>query len=75
MPMKNFTLVIISLLSFSIYSQTDGTLDSSFGTNGKVITDLSSSTTEYAFDGIQLSDSKILVGGYTTLKGQDNLRQ
>lgn len=69
--MKRTILLLIFSCSIS-YSQTDGSLDTSFGTNGKVITDLSSST-DYAFDGIQLPDNKILVGGYTTLKGQDNL--
>ncbi|MBA4275751.1 T9SS type A sorting domain-containing protein [Flavobacterium sp.] len=67
---------IILFLIFSnsiIYSQTDGSLDTSFGTNGKVVTDLSSSSTDFAQDGIQLPDNKILVTGYTTLNGTDNL--
>lgn len=70
--MKKIIFFLIFSNSIS-YSQTDGSLDISFGTNGKVITDLSSSSTDYAQDGIQLPDNKILVAGYTTLNGNDNL--
>jgi uncharacterized delta-60 repeat protein len=66
---------IIFLLIFSnsiSYSQTDGSLDNTFGTNGKVITDLSSSSTDYAYDGIRLADDKILVAGLTNFSGSDN---
>lgn len=70
--MKKIILLLIFSNSIS-YSQTDGSLDTSFGTNGKVVTDLSSSSTDFAQDGIQLPDNKILVAGYTTLNGTDNL--
>jgi len=70
--MKKIILFLI-LGNSILYSQTDGSLDTSFGTNGKVITDLSSSSTDFAQDGIQLPDNKILVAGYTTLNGTDNL--
>lgn len=70
--MKKTALLFIFFSSL-LYSQTDGTLDTSFGTNGKVFTDLSSSSTDFAEDGIQLSDGKILVGGYATANGLDYL--
>lgn len=67
------TLLFLIFTSSILHSQTDGSLDTSFGTNGRVFTDLSSSSTDFAQDGIQLSDNKLLVAGYTTLNGTDNL--
>lgn len=69
--MKNFYF-LLTLLSNIIFSQTDGTLDVSFGSSGKVVTNVSSGV-DFASDGIQLSDNKILVGGYANQNGQDNL--
>ncbi|GGF06373.1 T9SS type A sorting domain-containing protein [Flavobacterium limi] len=70
--MKKILLFFI-LINSILYSQTDGSLDTSFGTNGRVFTDLSASSNDYMQDGIQLPDNKILVAGYTTLKGLDNV--
>lgn len=60
--MKN----IILLLLFPIFGfcQTDGTLDASFGTAGRVYTNPSSSV-EFSEHGIQLADGSIISGGYS----------
>lgn len=54
-------------------AQTDGSLDTAFGTNGKVITSISAASVDFAYDAIQLNDSKILVAGYTTVNVLDML--
>lgn len=56
-------LFLIFLTSYG-FAQTDGTLDSSFGVNGKVFTHiLPFSEGHYVGDAIELSDNSILVGG------------
>ena len=51
----------IALLRYN----TDGTLDSTFGVNGKVSTDIDS-TTQEAYSVVVQPDGKILVAGYTS---------
>ncbi|WP_374073585.1 delta-60 repeat domain-containing protein [Bdellovibrio bacteriovorus] len=48
---------------------TDGSLDTSFNSTGKVTTDLSSGSDDYAYAVNIQSDGKILVGGYSTSAG------
>ncbi len=50
--------------------KTDGTVDSSFGTNGRVRTQISSGTDKAFSVGIQ-SDGKILVAGFCSVSGYD----
>ncbi|CAI2765889.1 T9SS type A sorting domain-containing protein [Flavobacterium collinsii] len=70
--MKKTLLFLIFNYTLS-YAQNDGTLDTSFGKNGITITDLTSNGIDYAFDGIQLADHKILVGGYTSANSNSSL--
>ena len=67
--------VILFLIMSSIIAtaQTDGSLDTTFGANGKVITNIAGASVDFAYDAVQLNDNKILVAGYTTLNGQDML--
>lgn len=43
----------------------DGTLDASFGNEGKVTTDIAASSLDYAFSVIQQTDGKLVVAGYS----------
>lgn len=70
--MKKTVLFLIFSYSLS-YAQNDGALDTSFGKNGITITDLTSNGVDYAYDGIQLPDHKILVGGYTSMNSNSSL--
>lgn len=47
-----------------------GTLDSTFGTGGKVTTDIGGSTIDTAYDGFVQADNKIVVAGGTLVLGQ-----
>lgn len=50
------------------YTKT-GTLDSSFGTNGKVITDIGTNSSDEAYSMQIQNDGKILLGGISNLNG------
>jgi uncharacterized delta-60 repeat protein len=58
---------ILSLSSVTAFAASDGTLDSQFGTGGKVITDFGNVDEGYAV-AIQ-ADGKIIVAGYSTTSG------
>jgi uncharacterized delta-60 repeat protein len=49
----------------------DGTLDASFGTNGKVTTAVGTSN-DYAYSVIQLADGKLVVVGYSRIGSTDD---
>lgn len=51
--------------AFVIRYNSDGTLDSSFGTGGKVIKDIATNTDDYAYAIALQSDGKIFIGGTT----------
>lgn len=67
--MKKITFLIL-LISKIAFAQTDGSLDTSFGTGGKVFTNPTTSL-EFSQHGLQLSDGSILAGGYTNAFGID----
>jgi len=62
--MKKITSLLF-LLPFLGFSQTDGTLDTSFGTAGRVYTNPNTST-QFSEHGIQLPDGSIISGGYSS---------
>jgi len=68
---NNATITNVALARYN----TNGTLDASFGTGGKVVTSLSSFSTEAGMAVTLQNDGKIIVGGYqtdTTLNGGVN---
>jgi len=60
--MKQFYFLIFICIVTNIFSQ-DGSIDSTFGSNGKVLTFMNSSNDRLNFVAVQ-SDDKILAGGY-----------
>lgn len=70
--MKKLLLLGIIIFGLSAYSQTAGSLDTSFGTGGKVITSINTGSDKA--NGVALqSDGKIVVAGVTTstITGKD----
>ncbi len=64
--MKRKLLFLLLSLSVSLlFAQYDGTLDNSFGTNGKVITDFQQH--DYAYAIALQPDGKIILAGYSSL--------
>jgi len=64
--MKKIVLLCGLICSFSVlFAQYDGTLDNSFGTNGKVITDFQQH--DYAYAIALQPDGKIILAGYSTI--------
>lgn len=64
-------LVILMIsISFYSYAQTPGTLDDSFGTNGKVVLPIGTGN-EVAYAVEQQKDGKIVVAGYTKATNED----
>ena len=66
--MKRLILLITScfILKTTLFSQRDGTIDSTFGINGRVLTSFKNENF-YLSDVVIQSDGKIIVGGYSGL--------
>lgn len=63
--MKNFFTILSLLTSLTIFAQPAGTLDATFGNNGKVISNITNGQDKAYGVAIQ-SDGKIVVAGYST---------
>jgi uncharacterized delta-60 repeat protein len=63
-PSYNFTVVRYNI---------DSTLDTSFGTGGKVTTDIGTNSTDFAFTIVLQSDGKILLAGWSSSGGPKNI--
>jgi uncharacterized delta-60 repeat protein len=63
--MKYIGLFLMILLVTNIFSQTDGSFDNNFHSDGKVITSFGTNEDEDGYGVCIQSDGKIVVGGYT----------
>jgi uncharacterized delta-60 repeat protein len=64
--MKKFILFLVAAITCTALSAQNGTLDPSFGTNGKVTLDFNAKN-DFGFPMEVLPDNKILMAGYATI--------